>query len=228
MVIGNGLMSKAFSEYEQRDDLLIFASGVSNSLEVDQTEFDREFELLKSLIQKHPTHKFIYFSTVSININPSKQSPYIKHKVFVENYIRSEVDNYLILRVSQVVGNGGNLSTIMNYLVYNVSNATKFDVWQNAERNIIDIDDVKYIVDHLIKLPIQNKIINIALRENIRVVELVKLVENYLKKKAQICLIDKGESLEIDVDYISETLTKLEEVKGEGVQYINQLLEKYY
>lgn len=228
MVIGNGLMANAFSDYKERNDILIFASGVSNSLEIDQTEFDREFKLLKSILCKHPNCKLIYFSTVTIKNDALRQSPYIKHKIIVEKHIQSTVSNYLILRVSQVVGNGGNNHTIMNYLVSNVSNAISFDLWKSAERNIIDIEDVKYVVDQLLQQDVKNKIINIAMRENIKVIELVKLIEHYLNKKAKFNLIEKGGRLKIDVDYISETLINLEKVKGKEVQYISQLLEKYY
>ena len=52
MIIGNGLLAKAFIEYKNNDEIVIFASGVSNSLEEKQSEFKRETDLLKLAILK--------------------------------------------------------------------------------------------------------------------------------------------------------------------------------
>ncbi len=64
MVIGNGLIGNIFKLVDS-DNYLIFASGVSNSMENNDGEFNREFDLLKSHINTNK--KFIYFSTVNIN-----------------------------------------------------------------------------------------------------------------------------------------------------------------
>jgi hypothetical protein len=41
MVIGNGTVAKVFSEYCDNGDILIFASGVSNSKEKSEANFER-------------------------------------------------------------------------------------------------------------------------------------------------------------------------------------------
>ena len=46
MVVGTGLLAKAFLEYENDDNIIVFASGVSNSKEISREEFDREKLLL--------------------------------------------------------------------------------------------------------------------------------------------------------------------------------------
>ena len=66
MIIGNGLLAQAFSEYNNNDEILIFASGVSNSLEEKESEFDREAKLLKSVITNYPDKTMVYFSTCSV------------------------------------------------------------------------------------------------------------------------------------------------------------------
>ena len=47
MIVGNGLIASSFIKHDN-DDVIIFASGVSNSLETNQDKFDREIDLLKS------------------------------------------------------------------------------------------------------------------------------------------------------------------------------------
>ena len=64
MIIGNGLLANSIKEIDT-DNVLFFASGVSNSLETRKDAFLREENLLvnHTLNQKN---KFIYFSTCSI------------------------------------------------------------------------------------------------------------------------------------------------------------------
>ena len=87
MIIGSGLISKSFDDYIYNEDYLIFASGVSNSKEDRDHEYEREFHLIKKYI--NTTSKFIYFST--INTGDSK---YFYHKVNMEKYIIKNSKNY--------------------------------------------------------------------------------------------------------------------------------------
>lgn len=47
MIVGNGLIAKEFLEYSNSKNILIFASGVSNSKEERVDEFLREENLLR-------------------------------------------------------------------------------------------------------------------------------------------------------------------------------------
>ena len=49
MIIGNGLIAKSLQEIDS-ENVLFFASGVSNSLETRDSEFEREYFLLKETI----------------------------------------------------------------------------------------------------------------------------------------------------------------------------------
>ncbi|WP_299276334.1 NAD-dependent epimerase [uncultured Psychroserpens sp.] len=228
MVVGNGLMAKAFNDFSDREDIIVFASGVSNSTETKSSEFEREFNLLKKIITSFPDAKLIYFSTCSIEDNAVNQRPYVQHKLRLEQFIAEHVKNYLIFRVSNVVGHQGNIHTIMNYLVQSVKNSNTIEVWQHAERNLIDADDVKLIVEDINRSQLHNSIVNVASRHSILVVDIIKEIEDYLGKKAQLSFIDKGNSLQIDTTQISTTLDKIEKVNGSGLEYIYNLLKKYY
>ena len=46
MIVGNGSIA---SVLEDRDDLVFFASGVSNSSCADEKEYERELNLLKTI-----------------------------------------------------------------------------------------------------------------------------------------------------------------------------------
>jgi len=90
MIIGKGSVA---SVLEDRDDLVFFASGFSNSSCTDEKEYEREFNLLKTV----PTDKHVvYFSNLGIYY---KQDRYTQHKRDVEEYIRNNYKSYTIVRI---------------------------------------------------------------------------------------------------------------------------------
>ncbi|HEX7869337.1 MAG TPA: NAD-dependent epimerase, partial [Chryseobacterium sp.] len=107
MIIGNGLIANALKSIDT-ENILFFASGVSNSLENRSSEFDREYNLLKNTIENHPGKIFVYFSTCSIYDSSKNNSHYVLHKLKMEQIIADSCQQYFILRVSNAVGKGGN------------------------------------------------------------------------------------------------------------------------
>ena len=51
MIVGNGLIANLFKN-EDRENVVFFASGVSNSLETEKSAFLREENLLRNTSQK--------------------------------------------------------------------------------------------------------------------------------------------------------------------------------
>ena len=228
MVVGNGLMAKAFKEYQGSEKDLVFASGVSNSSLSNDVAFDREFAMVKEYCQQYPNLRFIYFSTCSIYDQAVKDRDYVKHKLRIEEYVKNNASNYLIFRISNVVGKGGHENTILNFLVNAISNDRKFELWKGSERNLIDSEDVVTIINSILATDIKNTTINVAMLESLKVLKIVELIENHLGKKAQVRIIDKGNPLKIDVTQIHDVLKAIEISKGRGTQYLNHLLIKYY
>jgi len=55
MVIGHGFLAKRFESYQNNDRFIIFASGVSNSKNTQDSDYNRERELLSSTIKNNKT-----------------------------------------------------------------------------------------------------------------------------------------------------------------------------
>ena len=227
MVVGNGLIAKRFNKYIDDDRFLIFASGVSNSKSKVEADYEREFDLLKQTIEMNPDKLLVYFSTCSI-LDPSENgSAYVLHKKGIESFIQSNVNKYLIFRVSNLVGRSSNVNTILNFIVGNINEDTHFDVWQYATRNLIDVDDLFAIVNNIIQENIfDNKIINIANSKSYTVPEIVTVVEKHLSKKAKYNVVAKGSSFEIDISSIMPLTEKLKIDFTDS--YLKNLLNKYY
>ena len=58
MIIGNGLIANLFREHD-RENVVFFASGVSNSLETEKSAFLREEDLLRKTLEENPEKIFI-------------------------------------------------------------------------------------------------------------------------------------------------------------------------
>jgi len=218
MVIGNGLLSKAFSSYNDSNDILIFSSGVSDSSEVSKDEFNREFELIRS--QKTTNMKFVYFSSININNN----SRYFEHKKEMEYFIIENFKSYIIFRLPNIVGFGGNDKTIFNYFKNKIKNDDVIIV-KDVFRSLIDVDDLKKICDGLINLE-NNKTLKISYIEKMKVVDIINEISKNLGKTPNIINCNDYISEEHinnseEVDYIINKLGIRQE------NYTKKIIEKY-
>lgn len=210
MLVGHGLIASVFSNYKDDDRVVIFASGVSNSLEIDDKEFVRERKLIEKNLKENSNKLFIYFSSCSLEDSELQNTPYHKHKKYLEQIIKEKTNNYLIFRLPNVIGKGGSKNTIINFLINKIRANQKFELWKNATRNIIDIVDVYKIVSHIIEKRIFNNItINIAYKQNNKLLDIVKAIEKILDKKALYILVNKGINLKIDNSKIQSIMIEL-------------------
>ncbi|MGN6476540.1 MAG: NAD-dependent epimerase/dehydratase family protein [Flavipsychrobacter sp.] len=227
MVIGNGMIGQRFQTYLSDNDVLIFASGVSNSKSKNEEDYAREWQLLKKSVAEHKEKKIIYFSTCSVYDPTENQSLYVLHKKEIENYIASNCKKYIIFRVSNVVGKSKNLNTVLNFFVNHVRNGIDFNIWTRASRNLIDVDDLFKMVDYIIgEKKYENQIINIANPHNYDVPFIVRSIEVYLSRKANYSLVEKGENYPIDISMIVEIIEQLG--LNFDSDYLSKLLHKYY
>lgn len=202
MIIGKGLIASQFSEFND-DNVIIFASGVSNSSETDLNQFIREEKLVKDTLANSQGKLFIYFSTCSIYDSSKYNSPYVLHKLHMEDLIKNSGIEFLIFRVSNAVGNGGNPNLLLNYLHRSISNNDKISIHQFATRNLIDVKDVKNITLKYINSTIRNQIVNIAYKENFTIFEIVNEFINIFNSSSVIDVQKLGEHYSIDISQLN-------------------------
>ena len=227
MVIGNGMIANRFDSYRNDNDVIIFASGVSNSRETKKENFQRELTLLENTIKDNPGNRLVYFSTCSVADEGREQSPYILHKKNIEQFVIDEVKHYHIFRVPNVAGISNNPYTLMNFLIFNILQNRPVTIWKNANRNIIGIDDLYSLANHIIKENLFiNSIVNIANPNYYSMIEILEAVETHLQKKAIATYEDKGTKQFIDVSKISKMIKELSINFSD--EYLSRLLNKYY
>ncbi|AZB31079.1 NAD-dependent epimerase/dehydratase family protein [Chryseobacterium balustinum] len=225
MIVGKGLIASLFTAHD-RENTIFFASGVSNSLETRIEEFLREENLIKNTITENSDKIFVYFSTCSIYDSSKTGSDYVLHKLKMEQLIKKSCNQFLILRVSNAVGRGGNPNLLMNYIVKAVKNDETINVHTKATRNLIDVDDIRNVTFDLLKNQSLNKIINVAYPKNYSIIEILEIVEKFYDKKIKSNLLKSGSGYDINIPDIESYFNENNLIDKET--YLLGILKKYY
>jgi len=131
-IIGNGDIAKALKEVD-RDDLLFFASGVSNSLETDNKQYAREYDLLWK--QDKNMH-VVYFSSLCIYYSNSR---YAQHKIQMEDNVKFWFNHFTIVRLGNIAW-GDNPHTLINYFRNAIKNKLPYGI-KDEYRYIIEKEE---------------------------------------------------------------------------------------
>ncbi len=226
MILGNGLVANGFKSYENEENYLIFASGVSNSANTDADLFKRERDLLVASQKKHPEKTLVYFSTCSIYDDSLKGSPYVHHKLAMEELVQSQ-KNFHIFRISNLAGKTPNPHTVLNFFIQHILSGNFFRAWENASRNIIDMDDAFAIGDQIIRSQkLMNRVVNIANTANYPVPQIIDAIEQFTGRKGNYEYIERGSNPVIDTQLIEPVARELG-IRFEG-PYLQNMLQKYY
>ena len=229
MIIGSGFIANSFMHLYQNDaSICIFASGTSNSLNTDTDDFKREYDLIEKILKDNIVNsKLVYFSSCSVlNQNVSEITPYTQHKINMEKLISTH-PKHLIIRLPSVAGSSVNPNTLLNFIYSKIKSHESFDLWVNAYRNIIDIDDVVELSEKIVGSDaFLNTTINIANPNNYKMIEIVNQMEKALGKPSIHKKVDKGSEYKIDIEPIQPFMTS--SLKDFGAHYLSSTLLKYY
>lgn len=220
-IIGKGLLAKAFRNTKS-DKCLFFCSGVSNSNEVFDEAFKREESLLKENLELNTDKCFVYFSSI---LAPLEGNLYFQHKMRMEKLISIYSSNYLIFRLPQVAGEVLN-TTLLATFTKNIYEGKNFLVYRNAERTIIDVDDIVNFFDIICDLKLRNKIINLCPNYTFKPETLINLISAFLQKEAYYNLIDSGvkQDCPINEDEIGKLILNYFNIHD---NYLEKVVYKY-
>lgn len=226
MVIGSGMIAKAFSRHVTNERVLIFASGVANSRETDTNEFERESLALENALHDNPDKLLVYFSTCSVDDTEASGTPYVRHKLSMESLVTRSQQYYLICRLPQVVGVSSNRTTLTNYLYDRIVKNEHFVVWKNATRYLIDVVDVVKIVSYYCEnRNLWNSTINIVSRRY-SITEIVDVLSKITGSPANYSVVSKGTPYTIKSSISNQVLKELNITFDKA--YLERMLVKYY
>lgn len=129
MIVGTGDIAKVI---EDRESILFFASGVSNSQETRESEYRREIDLL--LDQNIESH-IVYFSSLCIFYSDTR---YARHKREMEKLVKT-FKTWTIVRLGNITW-GTNPHTIINNLRAKKERNEQIEI-QDAYRYLCSLEE---------------------------------------------------------------------------------------
>lgn len=218
MIVGNGLIANAFLNYKNDDNIIIFASGVSNSSDASDLDFKREVNLLKKYISI-PNKKLVYFSTCSVFDESVNKTPYVLHKINIETLIATMHTNYLIFRLPIVIGKTNNPNTFFNNIKNKILNRELILVFKNASRYLIDVDDLTKFLPKIIDDQ-SNKIINVCFNNKLLVDQIINLMSDSMSINTSKVYIEFGSKYDVDNSIFMKDISIDD-------NYTNRIIKKY-
>jgi nucleoside-diphosphate-sugar epimerase len=199
MVVGNGMLAKAFSSYINNKNVIIYESGVSNSSENSPENFQREIDLLESCIKQNADSLIIYFSTCSVNDDSLKNTKYVQHKKLLEKHIQKKAQKFIIFRLPIVIGYTKNNFTLFNFLKEKLSSNQEVFIQKNAYRYLVDIEDISSVLSEIIDSEnFLNSIVDISFSQSISVLEMANIMKKELQSNSIVNTIEGGGSYDIN------------------------------
>lgn len=189
-IIGNGFIGRNVNKlrkYIIKSGYTIYTAGISNSNTNSKKELRKEIRLFKIFSKENNSKKLIFISTADVSNNLKRNNLYIINKVKIENIIRKEFNDYIILRLPQIIGNSKNKKTLINYFYRNIKKNKTIDVLSGVKRNILDIDDVIKVLKIIIfEKKLIKRTITLSNKYFVQPIDIVKIFEKKLNKVAKI------------------------------------------
>jgi hypothetical protein len=130
-VIGHGVLAQMLKETTK--GMCFFASGVSNSQEMRESEYEREKALL---LKQDMSKRLVYFSSLSVFYNDTR---YSKHKREMEELVINTFPKYCIIRLGNISW-GDNPHTLINTLKNHVANEEPIEI-KDVYRYVVDPEE---------------------------------------------------------------------------------------
>ena len=134
MIIGDGDIASILPE---RPGFCFFASGVSNSGETRESEYQREKDMM--LLQDKKWH-IVYFSSLGALDGDTR---YYRHKKEMEELVKT-FDTYTIVRIGNITW-GKNPNTLINSMRLRLKKGEKLEI-RDEYRYLADKDEFLYWV----------------------------------------------------------------------------------
>lgn len=181
MIIGTGnIANTIINSGLPHENLCIIAAGVSDSNIVNDTEFNREKQMLLHHLKTNSDLKIIYFDTFYKN----HDSHYVRHKKNMRKLIEKYANNFLFISLPIVCGITKNKMQLIPYLSNCLLNNETVAVNFNATRNIIPssaiVDCIRQTLDSNFKY------VAVLSTNNYGMTEIIKTLENIHQKKYKI------------------------------------------
>lgn len=176
-IVGNGFLATHFRNTlgERYPRVTAVAAGVTKTTSTSSKDFDREAQLLYGLLRRCRAEGrlLLFFSTASFAMYGAASTPavetgplyppvaYGRHKLALEACVHASGVEFLILRLSHVVGRHQQPHQLLPSIVNQVLDGA-VTVYRGAHRDLLDAADLTYAIDRLLAMGVSNTVLNVA------------------------------------------------------------------
>ncbi|MGV4924093.1 NAD-dependent epimerase/dehydratase family protein [Streptomyces sp. BHT-5-2] len=175
-IIGRGFIARHMTAVGDRHPhVTLLAAGVSSTRVTDPAEFAREAALVKGELARAADRggMVVFLSTASSSLYGVRNEParedaephpldgYGQHKLSLEEEVRTAGADWLILRLSHVVGVGQREHQLFPSLLRQMRSGS-VSLHLGASRDLIDVTDVRTALDSLLRQKNRNEVVNVA------------------------------------------------------------------
>ncbi|GAA0484595.1 NAD-dependent epimerase/dehydratase family protein [Streptomyces stramineus] len=196
-IVGRGFLAGHLTAVGARHEAaLVLAAGVSTTVAHARADFDREAELVRETLTRCRAEgrTMVLFSTASTALyGPGTdgrenevlvpRTPYGRHKLAMERLVRDSPVNWLILRLTHLVGSGQRPHQLLPSLINQVRKGA-VRVRRGARRDLLDVKDAVRAVDALLEARVTHEVVNVASGVPVPVERIVDRIEEILGSRA--------------------------------------------
>lgn len=190
-VMGSGFLAANLATLStSHPGVVVAAFGVSVASGIPESDFAREatrlYELMSRCERRH--ERLVFFSTASAAmysvpgemgredgpVFPS--TAYGRHNLALEAVLAASPIDYLVLRLTHVVGPAQHAQMLVPSLVRQVQSGA-VRLYRGARRDLIDVADLVTVVDRLLATGVSRTVVNVASGTAVPVERLVDHIE---------------------------------------------------
>jgi dTDP-3-amino-3,6-dideoxy-alpha-D-glucopyranose N,N-dimethyltransferase/dTDP-3-amino-3,4,6-trideoxy-alpha-D-glucopyranose N,N-dimethyltransferase/N-methyltransferase len=240
-IVGRGFIARHLAPLAGRyPDVTVIAAGVSTTAVDDVAAFDREAELVYQVLRRCRAEgrTVVFFSTSSHAIYGAEGSPgtedgpvyptsvYGRHKLALETAARSSGADWLILRLTHLIGRGQPPHQTIPLLVKGVLSG-RVRVHRDTHRDMVDVRHMVIALDRLLADGVRNTVVNIASGIPQRMEAVVRGIEQRLGRVAEWHMVDVPRTdTTVSTKRLRELVPEVEDF-GFGPDYLPALLDRY-
>lgn len=238
-VVGSGFLAGHFASLApSHPGVVVAAFGVSIASGIAESDFTREATRLYELILRceRRQERLVFFSTASAAMYAVPWRPgtedgpvfpstaYGRHNLALEAVLAASPIDYLVLRLTHVVGPAQHARMLVPSLVRQIQSGT-VQLYRGARRDLIDVDDLVTVVDRLLATGVGRTVVNVATGTAVPVERLVDHIEAELGLRAQREYVSEAVSQPVSVARLRGLVPEIPRMGDDD--YHRRVLGKY-
>lgn len=238
-VIGSGFLAGNLATLAaSHPGVVVAAFGVSVAAGIPEADFAREATRLYELISRCERwqEKLVFFSTASAAMYsiPGEEgkedgpvfpsTAYGRHNLALEAVLAASPIDYLVLRLTHVVGPAQHAQMLVPSLVRQIQSGV-VRLYRGARRDLIDVADVVTVVDRLLTAGVSRTVVNVASGTAVPIERLVDHVEAELGVRADREYVSDVASQPVSIARLHRLVPEVAWIGCED--YYRQVLSKY-